>query len=345
MQPQKEVEPNNFLWYLLMKKLVVTAALSLFCFLAFSQEADEPGRGNAEFSVVARGEYLHTDPLGNSSLYTLLDGYITEKLSYSVSNHWLSSDPLSLYANSLHSDSPTWLDWAYINYETEHFIISAGKMVSLWGTYENDEYDYDIHYPFASSVWNNLTSYQWGVSAGWMPWGEGTIIEASFMSSPYGVRPFEEGLFNAGLRVRSESDSMGAIIAYNVFNRPDAPLLGVLSSGVRFQVSPSFSFVWDNTYKVCDPDALFMDGNSSNLNFTYSGIEKMELLANFGSDHYSQEDITSYRCGFALHYYPVEDLRIHALVSGMRPYAGAGTEVLFSLGLTYKFSTTWRVKM
>ena len=59
-----------------MKKTLVTAATLLLCFLAHSQEADDLGQV-AELSVVARGESLYGDPLGNSSLYTLLDGSIS----------------------------------------------------------------------------------------------------------------------------------------------------------------------------------------------------------------------------------------------------------------------------
>ena len=93
-----------------MKKLLVTAASMLLCFLALSQEANELGGSSAELSVVARGEYLYGDPLGNSSLYTLLDGSISEHFSYSIANHWLSSDPVSLYTNTFRSDDVNWLD-------------------------------------------------------------------------------------------------------------------------------------------------------------------------------------------------------------------------------------------
>ena len=71
-----------------MRKPFVIAAMLLCCSLAIAQEADELGGSNAELSVIARAEYLYGDPLGNSSLYTLLEGNISDNLSYTVINHW-----------------------------------------------------------------------------------------------------------------------------------------------------------------------------------------------------------------------------------------------------------------
>ena len=72
----------------------------LCCSLAIAQEADELGGSNAEFSVIARAEYLYGDPLGNSSLYATFDGSISDNLTYSFGTRLLSSTPGALYANS-----------------------------------------------------------------------------------------------------------------------------------------------------------------------------------------------------------------------------------------------------
>ena len=91
-----EVEPKLFLWYSEMKEHLVTAAMMLLCFPAFSQEANEPGRGAAELTAIARAEY----PLGNTSLYTLLEGNLTENLSYCVVFHSVFYSSFSAFSSS-----------------------------------------------------------------------------------------------------------------------------------------------------------------------------------------------------------------------------------------------------
>lgn len=321
-----------------MKKLLVAAAISLLCFLAHSQEAEVLGGNFAEFSVIARGEYLHTDPLGNSSIYTLLEGSISEKLTYSVANHWLSSDPASLYQNTFRSDDLNWLDWAYLTYNVGDFAISAGKMCVLWGTYEFDEYDFDIHYPFASSVWNNLAPYQWGASVAWSP-AEGLSLESALLSSPYGEHPFSSGLYNFGLRARAETEEVGAMIAYNVYNREDEQAMGVFSCGMKYSIG-DFTFTVDETARICDENFIFMKGNSTLVSANYTGLEGFDLIAHLGADTYADNN-GFYRAGLLVHYYPTDSIRLHAIASINSNTWDSAVDPLFGLGITYTFSTLW----
>ena len=82
-----------------MKKLVVLAASILLCTLAQAQGADDSG-ASAGITIVPRIDFnpvfSGSDKevtLGNSSLYSLFEGNISENLSFSVCNHWLSSEP------------------------------------------------------------------------------------------------------------------------------------------------------------------------------------------------------------------------------------------------------------
>lgn len=341
LQPQKEVGPNLFLWYWEMKKTLVTAATLLLCFLAHSQEADDLGQV-AELSVVARGEYLYGDPLGNSSLYTLLDGSISEHFSYSIANHWLSSDPVSLYTNTFRSDDVNWLDWAYLTYNSGDFFVNMGKMVVLWGTYEMDEYDFDVHYPFASNTWNNLPAYQWGFSLGWQPL-EQLTLETALLTSPYGEHPFTSGMYNLGFRAKGEADGLGAILAYNLYNRPDAKPVGVLSWGGQYAFD-TFSITVDGSNRLYGDE--FVSGNTTNINFNYCGFDGFELLVNLGQEGVD-ENAFCIRGGMALHYYPMENLRLHLL--GAYNYSELAGEKdgfpSFSVGLTYTFTTGWSKKI
>ena len=115
-----------------MKRLLVVCVASLLpCFLVSAQEADNAGR-SVELSVIPRLDLNPTfSPggsagftLGNTSLYSLFEGNITENLSFSVANHWAAFDQLedvfeptkALYRNTLYSYDTNWLDWAYLTY-------------------------------------------------------------------------------------------------------------------------------------------------------------------------------------------------------------------------------------
>ena len=157
-----------------MKKLVVLAASILLCTLAQAQGADDSGT-SAGITIVPRIDVNPTFAgsekevtLGNSSLYTLFEGNITENLSFSVCNHWLSSEPKYLYQNTWRADDVNWCDWAYLEYSLGNFIITAGKQVITFGGFELEEDDFDVHPDMMTGLFNNFQCYS-GVarSDGW----------------------------------------------------------------------------------------------------------------------------------------------------------------------------------
>ena len=284
----------------------------LCCSLAIAQEADELGGSNAELSVIARAEYLHGDPLGNSSLYTLLEGNISDNLSYSVSNHWLSSDPAGLYVNTLHSDDVNWLDWAYLTYTAGNFAITLGKEALAWGTYEMDEYDWDVHIPMASSLWSALPIYQWGVRGSWLPL-EGLTLDFRASSSPYSGRPFEDGLLTYGARVRYEQeDTFGAMVSYNEIGTGAGTRIGVLSAGAEVYVGDT-RIVADFNNKVGDYNFVLMDGFTSSLMATVPFGEQLELLGRAAYERISTGNLEDMSAALGLHWNPLDWLRVHAL--------------------------------
>ena len=142
-----------------MKKLVVLAASILLCTLAQAQGADDSG-ASAGITIIPRidfnpvfydGKYEEAT-LGNSSLYSLFEGDISDKLSFSICNHWLSPEPKYLYQNTWRSDDVNWCDWAYLEYAPGNFIITAGKQVLAFGGFELDQNDYEIHWVMMSSL-------------------------------------------------------------------------------------------------------------------------------------------------------------------------------------------------
>ena len=288
----------------------------LCCSLATGQEADELGGSNAELFVIARAEYLHGDPLGNSSLYTLLEGSISDNLSYTVCTHWLSSDPGALYGATLHADDVNWLDLAYLTYSLDKVELSLGKADLCWGTYEMDEYDWDVHYPMATSIWSTLPIYQWGLRASWLPI-ENLTLDFKISSSPYSTHPFEDGLLTYGLRARyEEEDAYGAMVAYNLFNTGVGDPIGVLSAGAQVYLG-DVRLVADFNNKVGDLNYLtvFLDGFTSSLKCSVPLGEdgEFELFGQAAYERISAGSLEDLSGTLGLHWNPLDWLRLHAL--------------------------------
>lgn len=204
-----------------MRKTLFLLCAMLCCFQAFAQGAEFAGRttesedSGTSWLIVPRvevnpylplkdGGYKGFD-LGFTSLWTLFDGSFGDSdFSYSVEAHLLSSDPKALYQNTLRSDDVNWLDWANITYAPSSLYLTVGKQVMSVGSYEIDDYDYDSHINFCSSLWNNLVVYQWGAAAGWISEDESTDLSLQMVTSPYGEKPFSSGLYSYSALWRGE---------------------------------------------------------------------------------------------------------------------------------------------
>lgn len=319
-----------------MRKPLVIAALLLCCSLATAQEADNGGGAGTELSVVARAEYLSgDDPLGNSCLYALADGTLTEAISYSASLHLLSSSPLDLYRATLCPGESSWLDWAYLSYQSGSMEFSVGKDMLPWANYEMDEYDFDVHYPLASSVWLNLPVYQWGARASWKPSDE-MGVDLRLSSSPFSARPFSGGLFSFGFKARYEQEDMfGLMVSYNSIDESVNSRAKILSTGLQGYFGQA-RLVADFNSKIGDADNVFIEGMSTSLSCTYTFDDSFELVAKLCLDNYDAGNLNDDRAGVAIHWYPEENLRVHAL-SAYR-FGDIARVWSFSVGVTYNFN-------
>lgn len=323
-----------------MNKSLVIAAMLLPCFLAYSQEADELGSGAAELSVIARAEYLSSDPLGNTSLYTFLDGSISEHFSYCISNHWLSSVPKDLYSSTFHSDNVNWLDWSYLTYSSGNWGINLGKMPVLWGTHEFDEYDYNIHFPFASSVWNNMNAYQWGMSASYS-FDEVRTLEAAFTTSPFGERFFTSGLYAFGLRAIREEGPVSFRIAYNLFATGVGEELNTCSAGLKVDATDALSFTLDAQNVVGGEDEVLMEGKTVALSVDYYPVEKVETRFYTDFEFNKEADMKTGTAGLLASFSPKENIRFHALCAYKYGNVPMDPAWQFSVGVICSFGKKW----
>ena len=308
-----------------MKKiLVVCVAALLPCFLVSAQEADDTGTG-VGLSVIPRldlsPEFTNGNgqfTLGNSSLYSLFEGDLTENLSFSVSNHWLSSSPSELYridgegANFLRSDWTNWLDWAYLTWSFGRFSLSLGKDMVTMGGLEFDDYDFEVHTPLCSSLWHQFSCSQWGGKFGYTSPSESTYIGVQVTASPYGEKPFQSGLFNYSLEWRGNYfdwlETIWSVTAVGIDQGAFRPLVCL---GQRASFG-DWAIGLDYFNAVGDEEEILLDGMTLMPTIAWAPSEKVELMLKGG---YERTDSGSYFLGGAVHWFPLpdsKDLRIHA---------------------------------
>ncbi len=332
-------------------KKYLTACIATFillpCFPLRSQEAEER-EGGVALTIVPRLDLDATFTgegtgfgLGNSSLYSLFEGNITPRLSFSVANHWLSASPAELYviegegANLFRSDWTNWLDWAYLSYDFGNFSVSAGKDMITTGGFEFDEYDWDVHPVLMSGLWNNFACYQWGGKIAWTSDSRNTLVSLQYTSSPYCDRPFGDGPIlgsTLSLAWRGEYGpyrniwsvtALGAEMASDG-GQGHLPLLACL--GNRLDVG-DFTFGFDWYSMSGTPVSILSEGGTFLASIGYTPSEKWEfllkgghetaswsesLIFDDGTSSYSYRKGENWFGGVSVHWFPSPNLRLHA---------------------------------
>ena len=341
-----------------MKKiLVVCAALMLPCLLVHAQEADSTETGTV-LNIIPR---LDLNPmfstkkgvdndfnLGNSSLYTLFEGDITENISFSIANHWLSREPKYLYKHLVRSDDVNWLDWGYLTFKlSDKWSLSAGKVVVTTGGFEEDDYDWNVHPQIGSGFWNYLPVYQWGGSLDWQV-NENNTLTAQMSCSPYGRRPLKSGLFNYSAQWRGtfgnfETLSSFTFVQHTKFGKGTDffdCFQKVLTIGLRANWEPAVVTL-DVFNKVGNEEELLVNGITVVPSVLVSINDNMEVLGKVAFEHMSDKlpDFSkdAVRFGGAFHWRPIKDndaLRLHAVAS----YDSISKMVTLSAGVLYNFS-------
>ena len=322
-----------------MKRLLVVCAASLLpCFLVSAQEADNSGR-SVELSVIPRLDLNPTFTpggssgftLGNTSLYSLFEGNISDNLSFSVANHWAAFNPLedvleptkNLYRNTLYSYDTNWLDWAYLTYSFGQFSVTLGKDMITTGGLEFDDYDFEVHPDLVSSYWHALACYQWGGKIGFTTPSESDSFSFQFTTSPFGERPFASKLFNYSLEWRGEHGILETIWSATALGTAPSKFQPVFCLGQRLNFN-SFSVGLDAFSVIGDEDeeenTVIHKGITIMPSILYSPCDSFDILAKGGYENYALEtieDITvrQWWAGLACHWYPLRDsrdLRVHA---------------------------------
>lgn len=344
----------------------IATFILLPCFPLHSQEAEESG--GLALTVIPRLDLDATFTgegvgfgLGASSLYSLFEGDITDWLSFSVCNHWLSSSPADLYriegegANIFRSDWVNWLDWAYLSFNLGNFSITAGKQTMSIGAFENETDDWELHPALMSGLWNNVTSFQWGGKLAWTNDSENTGLSLQYTSSPYCERPFADGPVlgsTLSLEWRGEYGPyrniwslsyLGAMAAAMEGGTPPLPLVACL--GNRIDLG-DFTLGFDWYSKSGSAESIFSEGGTFLASVEYAPSEQWNFLLKGGREMATWSETValpeggmefSFRRGenwfggAAVHYFPIENLRLHA-AAGYSSFLGTTTA---TVGLLY----------
>ena len=334
-----------------MKKfLVVCAAASLLCLTGTAQEfyrvaeADDAGRG-VGLSVIPRLD-LNFDgdfTFGDSSLYSLFEGDITDNFSFSICNHWANfgladgkfdTDGItSLYKNTLRSDDVNWLDWGYATLSFGNFGFSLGKQALTFGGFEFDAYDFESYSFLNSSLWNNLQVYQWGAKLEWTNDSENTTLSLQMTTSPFGERPFTSNLYNYAFEWRGEYGDYQSIFSALAVQTAPGEYYPLVSLGQRQTLNDSFTVGLDVYDAVGDETDMMAKGVTFIPSIIFAPGEKFSITGRFGAEYNAVSKNKDFVAGLNAEWLPLDDgsLRLH-LASGYR-----NDDNLFSvtLGLLY----------
>lgn len=311
-----------------MKKfLVVCVAALLPCFLVSAQEADDAGTG-VGLSVIPRIDLTpefypdggHSFTLGNSSLYSLFEGNISESVSFSVANHWagfystekalLFEDTKALYKNTL-KRTGNWLDWANVTFTTGNFSFTLGKDMVTMGGIEFDDYDFDIDPILVSSLWNGFDCYQWGAKVGYSL-SDSQELTFQVTTSPYADGLFEKPWFNYSLGWNGSVGDIETIWSATAIQTGAKEFFYLASLGQRLEAG--------NWLLGLDlSNASMMTGDLSYglmvlPSVTYNFSDGLNIFAKGGYEAlFKGEDAASaFWGGAGVNWYPVENLRLRA---------------------------------
>ena len=363
-----------------MKRILIVFCLAAVLSSPTASAQDAPSGGVLSLIPKLEGGVLYdtegetaSPGFGNTSFYTLFEGDISPRWSFSLCNHWAAVDPwgsdfsaFAATADLYHFNVPrkgannaaNFLDWAYVTYASGPFRFTAGKQGVYAGGFESDDYDFDVNPFLASTFWGSYTCYQWGVTA------ECLLTGSTTLGVQLTTSPLNDGIC-LGLGWTGEYGPYSmkwGILTYDERMQELSSWSAVLSLGNRLTLGPlTLTVDWMN--RCGDPFFLgegfrcsypAVRGNTVVGSALYThGSGKWDLGAKAAwngvsrRSPYGQEDLSAPQtlsAGVWGSWYPLRDsqnLRVQA-AAGLTEYTLEGrTGYLFAtLGVTWNFEIT-----
>ncbi len=327
-----------------MKKLLLLSAALLPALLAHSQEADHLGR-YAEVTLIPRLDINPTYTAGdsglgfnhgNSSIYTLFEGSLSEHFSWTVANHWLHNggDYAWPYLDLGRSDTPNWLDYLLADFSFGNWTVSLGKGMISNGGFEFDEWDWDVHTDFTTPLWDNLACYQWGGTVAWTSPSEMTELSLQMTTSPYGEHPFTSGLWSYSAQWRGDYGWFSNIWSVSALEYGRGDYDWLVTLGQRFTIDDDWTITvdWSNNSGYDEEEWRLLYGTTLRGSVAYEWDDFDLSVVGVYVDSSSMDPWFS--AGAIFQFYPLDELVLHA-------YAGYNSlleTATLSLGARYYLS-------
>ena len=301
-----------------------------------------------DISLDTRFGYSHdfaegTGRFGGNGLFLDINGKISPHFSYSL-NHRLASFE---GGDGLGFDNTNWLT---LTYENDYFFVTAGKEDIKVGSFEYDAYDLDCYGEMNSQFWNNVSPWQWGISAGWYP-TEGQTILAQACNSPFSTLDIGN-MYAYALGWRGEWDCYESYWTANLWQYDKGKYVKSLNLGNRFYAG---DFTFDLEYGT--RFRSFKDSFANNFTLLFSpsyewewgrafakvGWEKVSYDTYISPLETLEEDMfigDNIFYGAGAEFFPVKsykDIRIHAIWASDSHLTGGH---FINIGLTWKLNLT-----
>lgn len=326
-----------------MKKLLFLTAAMLLSFLAHSQEAESTG-SYAELTVVPFFEFVPNYDFsenklganfGNTSIYTLFEGAFSDNVSWTLINHWFSlSDTEDIwwpYKYIGYSDTSNWLDYCVVDFAFNNWNISLGKDCISIGSYEYDEWDWDIPSSMASPMWWGLASYQWGAKVAYTLKDGSTTFGLQMKTSPFGEHPFGSGLWAYSADWIGEYGWFDCHWAVSALQHDKSVFTGLVTLAQRATFDNWKIVLEYNNFLGNEPEIGFGESFRYGTyipSVTYSVSDAFSLTAK----GIFAQDLT--QLGAFANWYPIKDsdaLRVHAALS----YETVAKIISLNVGIRY----------
>lgn len=221
---------------------------------------------------------------GGNGLFLDINGKISPHFSYSL-NHRIANFEGE---DGLGFENTNWLT---LTYENDYIYVTAGKEDIKVGSFEYNAYDLDCYWEMNSQLWNNISPWQWGVSAGWYP-SEGHTLIAQFCNSPFSNTEIFN-LFAYALAWRGEWDCYEPYWSANFWEFERGRYVKALNLGNRFYVG-DFTLDLDYSTRCIDIRNAFAKDFTLNFSPSYEW-DWGRAFAKFGWERVSD---TTYICPF-----------------------------------------------
>lgn len=337
-----------------MKRLfLILIPLLLISAFVHAQDQNEILNLRMEVRADYMQEYQHADKIDPNSgfmgkyLNIRMDGTIAEGLSYSYRQRLNRPNKNASFFDST--------DWITMTYSFGNWGLSAGKQVVAIGGYEYDGAPIDLY--FCSEYWNNISCYQFGVSASYAPGGKNDTFTFQLCESPFRKNVLNvngKEMFAYNLMWTGNHGFFSSLYSVNMIEYMPGRFINYIALGNRFSVG---DFVLE--LDLMNRAAAIKDFPGKDFSvmseLLWHATDRLDIFAKMtydvnkavsGGDLCVAPGTDIVRVGGGLEFYPLKktrDLRLHLNCCYTDGIATSG--VLRPFQTIWDCGVTWRMNL